>query len=319
MTRSLVLAEQRRGALREVSLEVLSAARLLPGEVVATLLPGGAPEIAEELARRAARVIHARDEALEDYDPALWVSLVRGVAAAENIDAVVLPHSYRGMDLAGRLAAALDWPVLTDATALALEQGRPVATRMAFGGRVQARVGLPAGAPFVLTVRPTAFPAAEPLEAPGVVEPLSGLARVDGSGVRFIEFVEEPSGETDITQADLIVSVGRGIGDRENISLASDLADALGGTLACSRPIVDRGWLPRSRQVGTSGKSVRPKVYLALGISGAFQHVAGMKGAGRVIAVNRDRHAPVFKAADWGYAGDLLALLPELIKAAREG
>jgi len=139
-----------------------------------------------------------------------------------------------------------------------------------------------------------------------------------GGGLRFIDFVEEAAEGADITSAELIVSVGRGIGDRENLALAEELAEALGGTLACSRPIVDRGWLPRSRQVGTSGKSVRPKVYLALGISGAFQHVAGMKGAGRVIAVNRDPHAPIFKAADWGFAGDLFAIVPELIKAARE-
>ena len=111
--------------------------------------------------------------------------------------------------------------------------------------------------------------------------------------------------------------MGRGIGEEENVALAAELADALGGALACSRPIVDRGWLPRGRQVGTSGRTVRPKVYLALGISGAFQHVAGMKGAGRVIAINRDRHAPIFKAADQGFVGDLFEIVPELIRLAR--
>jgi len=189
---------------------------------------------------------------------------------------------------------------------------------MPFGGRVQARVALPAGEPFVLSVRPTAFPAAPPLEAPGVIERIGPPALPARAGGRFLEYVEEAAEGPDITQSDLIVSIGRGIGEEENVALAAELAEALGGALACSRPIVDRGWLPRSRQVGTSGRTVRPRLYLALGISGAFQHVAGMKGAGRVIAVNRDRHAPVFKAADWGYVGNLFDIVPELIRLARE-
>ena len=188
---------------------------------------------------------------------------------------------------------------------------------MIFGGRVEARVALPAGEPFVLSVRPTAFPAAPPLESPGLVEPLPPLPAPVEAGVRFLEYVEEPAEGPDITQAEILVSVGRGIGEEENVGMAAELAELLGGALACSRPIVDRGWLPRSRQVGTSGRTVRPRVYLALGISGAFQHVAGMKGAGRVIAVNRDRHAPIFKAADWGFVGNLFDIVPELIQAVR--
>lgn len=318
MSRCLVLAEQRRGSLREVSLEALTAARRLPGERVGTLLPGGPGSVAQELARHAERVLHADWPGLAHYDPAVWVFVIRAVVAAERVDAVVLPHSYQGMDLAGRLAAALDWPLVTDATGIAVEEGRPVATRMVFGGRVEARVGLPAGAPFVLSLRPTAFPAAEPLESPGAVEPLPPVAAVPDGGVKFVEFVEDAAAGEDITQAEIVVSVGRGIGEQENLALVTELAEALGGSLACSRPIVDRGWLPRSRQVGTSGRTVRPKVYVALGISGAFQHVAGMKGAGRVIAINRDRHAPVFKVADWGFVGNLFDIVPELIQLARE-
>lgn len=318
MSRSLVLAEQRRGSLREVSLEALAAAQRLPGEPVGTLLPGGPGDVAHELARYSRRVLHADAAELEHYDPAVRTSLIRSVIEAEGAEAVVLPHSYRGMDLAGRLAAALDWPLLTDATGIAVEEDRPVATRMLFGGRVEARVALPAGQPFVLSVRPTAFPAAPPLESPGSVEPFAPPPGQVEAAVRSLGYVEEEAEGPDITQAEVVVSVGRGIGEEENVALAAELAEALGGALACSRPIVDRGWLPRSRQVGTSGRSVRPRIYLALGISGAFQHVAGMKGAGRVIAINRDRHAPVFKAADQGYVGNLFDIVPELIRLARD-
>jgi electron transfer flavoprotein alpha subunit len=304
--------------LRDVSLELLSAALEIPAKPIGALLHGGPADVARELARYSERVIHAEVAEATDHDPALRADLVRSVIEAEEAEAVVLPHSYLGMDLAGRLAAVLDWPLLTDVTGIGLEQDRPVATRMLFGGRVEARVALPAGVPFLLSVRPTAFPAAGPLESPGEIEALRPSPPPVQPGVRFLEYVEETTEGPDITQAEILVSVGRGIGEEENIKLAAELAEALGGTLACSRPIVDRGWLPRSRQVGTSGRTVRPRVYLALGISGAFQHVAGMKGAGRVIAINRDRHAPVFKAADWGVVGDLFDVVPELTRLARE-
>jgi electron transfer flavoprotein alpha subunit len=319
MSRALVLAEQRKGALREVTLEAIGAARALPdSDVTALLIGSGTAALAEELARYAPRVLHLDDAAHEHYEPALWTVAIQGLVEREDFGAIVLPHSYHGMDLAGRLAIALDRPLVTDVTAIAQADGRFVATRLVYGGRVAARVALPAGEPFILSVRPTAFEAAEPLAGAGTVESVESVAPPPGAGVSFVDYVEEAAGDEDITQADVIVSVGRGIGEEEKIELVAELALALGGTLACSRPVVDRGWLPRSRQVGTSGKTIRPKVYLAVGISGAFQHVAGMKGATRVIAVNRDAHAPIFKAADYGVVGDLFEIVPALTEAAKK-
>jgi electron transfer flavoprotein alpha subunit len=315
----MVLAEHRQGALREVSLEALGAARSLRGDDMAVLLIGqGMEGPAAELARHAPRVLRLDDEAHAHYEPALWTAALSGVVERESCDVVVLPHSYHGMDLAGRLAVALDWPLLTDVTGIHVEDGRVVATRMVYGGRVESRVAVPADRPFVVSVRPTAFAAAEPLPSPGTVERVAPDPAPESVGVRFVEYVEEVAGDEDITQAEIVVSAGRGIGDEENVEMMAELARALGGVLACSRPIVDRGWLPRTRQVGTSGRTVRPKVYLAVGISGAFQHVAGMKGANRVIAINRDRHAPIFKSADYGVVGDLFEIVPALVKAVKE-
>jgi electron transfer flavoprotein alpha subunit len=318
MSRYLVLAEHRKGALRDISLETLAAAGRLGGEALGAVLPGGDGGIAEDLARHCPRVLHIDDDAHEHYEPAVRAAALAAAVSREGADALVLPHSYHGMDLAGRLAALLGWPLVTDVTGLALDCGRITATRMVFGGRVESRVALPAGSPALITVRPTAFPAAEPLGSPGVVEPTPSAHQVTGRTVRFLELVEEAAEGEDITQADVVVAVGRGVGEQENIEMVAELAQALGGVLACSRPIVDRGWLPRSRQVGTSGRTIRPKVYVAVGISGAFQHVAGMKGAGRVIAVNRDPHAPIFQSADYGIVGDLFQIVPELTRSARE-
>lgn len=319
MSRVLVLAEHRKGALREVSFEALSAARLLPGaEVTAVVMGKGVEALAGEVARHAPRVLHVDDDNHASYEPAVWTTTLAGLVSREKIDAVLLPHSYHGMDLAGRLAATLDWPLATDVTALEESEGRVVAQRMVYGGRVAARVAMPAGQPFIVSVRPTAFEPAALLDQAGQVEQVAPGAETVGAGVRFVEYVEEAAGDVDISQAMVIVSVGRGIGEEENLEMVSELAEALGGALACSRPVVDRGWLPRSRQVGTSGKTIRPKVYLAVGISGAFQHVAGMKGAGRIIAINKDSHAPIFKVADYGIVGDLHNIIPAVTQAARE-
>jgi electron transfer flavoprotein alpha subunit len=319
MRRFLALAEHRQGVLRDVSLEVLAAARSLPqAEGAAVLLGSGTQEMAERLARYTPRVLHLDHESHAHYEPTIWTSKLVDLVGREDVDVVVLPHSYHGMDLAGRLAGTLNWPLVTDVTRLSKGEDRLVASRMVFGGRVEAQVAIPADGPVILSVRPTAFPAPEELAAPGTVEAASTTQDVDGKLVGFLEYVEEASEDVDISQAEIVIAVGRGIGEEENLALVNDLADALGGVVACSRPIVDRGWLPRSRQVGTSGRSIRPKVYIAVGISGAFQHVAGMKGAGRVIAVNRDAHAPIFKAADYGIVGDLLEVVPELTKKVRE-
>jgi electron transfer flavoprotein alpha subunit len=318
MSRVLAVAEHRKGALREVSLEVVSAARAVPGaEVTAAILGSGSRPLAEEVARSAPRVLSLDSPELAHYTPGPFAAALRDVVTREGFDVVILPHSYHGMDLAGRLAVTLDGPLATDLTWFEVAEDGVTGTRLVYGGRIQARLSLAADRPVLLSIRPTAFPAAEPLDAPGPVEDVAAGAAAEGPAVRFLEYLEEAAGEVDITQAEVVVAVGRGVGEEENLEMMQGLADALGGVLACSRPIVDRGWLPRDRQVGTSGKSVRPRVYVACGISGAFQHVAGIKASGRIIAINRDPHAPIFKVADYGIVGDLASIVPALTEAAR--
>ncbi len=318
MTRVLVLAEHRRRELREVTLEMIRAAEAFPGAESTVVVPGAAAApLAEALAPFAARVLLLDHPLLDAYSPPEYAAALRQVVEREDPEVVLLPHSYRGMDLAGRLAAVLHRPFVTDAVGIRPGDGGLEIDRQVYGGRVHCRLVLPPGEPVVLSVRPTTFPAAEPRGSPGAVEAFRPEGLPEAPAVRFLEYVEEAAGEVDITQAEVIVAAGRGIGEEENLALVRELADALGGVLACSRPIVDRGWLPRSRQVGTSGRAVRPKVYVAVGISGAFQHVAGMAGAGRVIAINRDPNAPIFKVADYGVVGDLFRVVPAIVEAAR--
>ena len=164
----------------------------------------------------------------------------------------------------------------------------------------------------MITVRSGAFPVLEKEPLPGEIVSVPSPLTDEGLAKRFLQYVEAVVGEVDITQADILVSVGRGIKDAENIPIVKELADALGGALACSRPVVDKKWLPKDRQVGTSGKTVKPKVYIAIGISGAFQHVAGMKNAGTIIAVNKDPKAPIFSVARYGIVADLFKIVPVL-------
>jgi electron transfer flavoprotein alpha subunit len=185
-------------------------------------------------------------------------------------------------------------------------------TRQLYGGKVNATVSFLKKGPYMVTVRAGAFPVLEKGALPGEMVKLPSPLTDEGLARRFLQYVEAAVGEVDITQADILVSIGRGIKEADNIPLVKEFADAIGATLSCSRPVVDKKWLPKDRQVGTSGKTVKPKVYIAIGISGAFQHVAGMKGAGTVIAINKDPKAPIFGVATYGIVADLFKIVPVL-------
>jgi electron transfer flavoprotein alpha subunit len=217
-----------------------------------------------------------------------------------------------GMDFAPSLAAHLKMPLATDCIGIEVEGETCSVTRQLYGGKINASVSFVKQGPYVASLRPGAFPVLEknPLAGEIVSHP-SPLAD-EGLARRFLQYVEAAVGEVDITQADILVAVGRGIKEAANIPLVKEFADAIGGVLACSRPVVDKKWLPKGCQVGTSGKTVRPKVYIAIGISGAFQHVAGMKGAGTVIAINKDPKAPIFNVAQYGIVADLFKIVPVL-------
>jgi electron transfer flavoprotein alpha subunit len=191
------------------------------------------------------------------------------------------------------------------------------AIRKMYSDKVSARIGFRGAKNCLITVRPGSFPAEIDAAYDGEVISVPSPLTTEIQARKFVEFLEAAAGEVDITRADILVSVGRGIGDAENIPLAEALAQALGATLSCSRPVVDKKWLPKERQVGTSGKTVKPKVYIALGISGAFQHVAGMKNSGTIIAVNKDPKAPIFNFAQYGIVDDLFKVLPALTEKAK--
>ena len=314
-----VIAEHRNGELREVTGELVAAARALgAGPVTAVVLggPGETEAPAAGLPAGIDRVVRVEHESLAGFNGVAVAAALERMATRERPAVVLGAHSAAGMDWAPALAAGLGAPVATDVLSLQRDDGGFLAVRTVYAGKLQARVRLAQAPTVVVTLQPGAAEAAAgSAEVPAETEAAEVPAEV---GRRLVEWIQEAAGEVDITQADVLVSVGRGIGDPEDLDVARELAEALGATLSCSRPVVDLGWLPKERQVGISGKTVKPKVYIALGISGAFQHVTAMKDAGLILAVNKDPKAPIFRVAHYGIVGDLFKVVPELTKAVRE-
>lgn len=297
------------GELRPSASQVVAAARQIAGDgsVTALVSGTGAAAAAERVGfsgvERAVVVESGRSDPMPVFAEQVAVAVARECAA----DAVVLSHGPEGMSVAPAIAMALDGPLVTGVTALREDAGEIVATRAMYGGKVSADFALPAGSTGVLTLQPGAFAAAEPGGQPRI-ETAAGEA----AGYESLGFVEPEAADVDIARADLLVSVGRGIGDEENVEPMQRLAAAMGGELGASRPLVDAGWVAPSRQVGQSGRTVKPKVYLAFGISGAVQHLAGIREAGTVIAINTDAEAPIFRLADYGVVADALEVAEHL-------
>lgn len=307
----LAVAEHRRGELRGVSKEVITAACELAndigGETHVTIVGGTVERFADELNRDGVDAVHVVEYG-EEYNNDVTSQAVVALAGDLDADVVVAPNTVNGLDYAPAVASVMDVPLVTDAITLGAN-GALSATREMYGSKVETMVSVPL--PAVVTIRPGEWPAAG-----GVGDATIETADVsiDESAIRstVTGYQEAGGGDVDITDADVLVSVGRGIGEEENLDLIRDLADALGATISASRPVVDNGWLPRNRQVGQSGKTVTPDLYIAIGISGAVQHVAGMKNAGTIVAINNDPDAPIFDIADYGVVGDLFDVVPAL-------
>lgn len=232
---------------------------------------------------------------------------------------VLVPHDTFGMDLSPGLSIKLDVAFLSDVVDIeALEGAALKIVRQEYGGAVSTRVSCDISGGVVINVRPGAFKAEEGGSAAGQVVDKSAEAGDLSCGRHFIEIVEAEVGDVDITKSDVLVSVGRGIEDEENLEIAEELAEAMGAVVSCSRPIVDAKWMEKSRQVGTSGQTVKPKVYMALGISGSFQHLGGLKGTPFIIAVNKNSKAPIFQIADVGVVDDILEFVPDLTEKIQE-
>jgi electron transfer flavoprotein alpha subunit len=314
----LVVAEEQAGHLNRASLEVVAAAQALGGPVTIVLPGTGAsPALGELAAADVAEVVALDHEALGTYTPGAFVAALADFITVTSPALALFPHTYQTRDYAPRLAARLGRPLVTDCTAITSDAGRVVFTRPMFQGKVSADVALDHPAPHLATMQIGAV-RADGVRRGAASAPVRVVAAaIDPGAVR--QQPEPPFRETrqavDLTQAARIVSVGRGIKDQDHVALAGQLAAALGAELAASRPICDAGWLPMDRQVGSSGQTVAPRLYVALGISGAIQHIVGMKGSKTIVAINKDADAPIFEVADYGIVGDLFDVVPALIAA----
>lgn len=313
----LVIAEQRDGKLSRASWEAIAAGQQLAAgaPVVVGIAGADVTAVATDLAAAAvAEVVAVTSPALAAYTADGWVQAHAALVAAVAPTWVVLPHTYQTRDFAPALAASLDRALVTDCTAIKTLQGQVALSRPMYQGKLAADVRVLGDAPWFVTMQIGAVraDAASRGAAPAPVRTME--VAIDPSSIR--QAPEPPFQEAkhavDLSQAERIVSVGRGIKGPEHLPLAEALAAALGAELAASRPICDAGWLPMERQIGSSGQTVAPKLYVAVGISGAIQHVVGMKGARTIVAVNKDADAPIFEVADYGYAGDLFEFLPAL-------
>jgi len=313
-TQVFVFINHAAGKADDSALELLTAAQtMFPGcAPVALVMGSGATlgTVAQEMAAGFPEVWSFDQATLAYPNAELLRPLLLKVLPAQSV--VLFSHSTLGMDLAPGLSVKLGAAYLPDVVGFDANDGASLKViRQEFAGQVSAHVTCAIAQGAVVTVRSGAFRPAEPA-APGQVIDKSADAAGLTARRRFLEVVQAEAGDIDITREDVLVSVGRGIGDQENIALVEELAEAMGAAVSCSRPIVDAKWLDKARQVGTSGHTVKPKVYLALGISGAFQHMGGVKGNPFIIAVNKNPKAPIFQVANVGIVADLMDLLPEL-------
>ncbi|MFA9418242.1 electron transfer flavoprotein subunit alpha/FixB family protein [Natrinema sp. HArc-T2] len=313
MTDVLAVADHRRGDLRDVSYELITAGRELAdetgGDLQLAVISGTVDDFADKLNRDGVDAIHTVDHG-EEFNHDIYAQAVTQLYDELAPQYVLTPNSVNGLDYAPAVANELDLPIVTDTVDLEADGETLIATREMYGGKVETTTQLEGDA--VVTIRGAEWPAAEGT-GDATIEAFDADIDEDAIGSTVTGFEEVGGGDVDISEAELLVSVGRGIEEEENLEMIRDLADALDATLSSSRPIVDNGWLPKNRQVGQSGKVVTPDVYIAIGISGAVQHVAGMKGSETIVAINTDPNAPIMDIADYAIVDDLFDVVPELI------
>lgn len=322
MARQIFAYILHKGGVADDSAQELSiAARKLDPEATVTAVVGGAGEQLAKVCEQAAAIYpevwKIDNEALAYINAEVIRPMLARIIPAGAV--TLVPHEHFGMDLAPGLSIKLNAAYLPDVVGFeGLEGGRLNAVREEFSGQVSTHVSCDISAGAVITVRPGAFQPQEGQGAGGRVVDKSGEAGTAAPRRRYLETVVAEVGDVDITKSEILVSVGRGIEDQDNLEIILELAKAVGGDVSCSRPIVDAKWLEKARQVGTSGQTVKPKVYMALGISGSFQHLGGIKGAPFMVAVNKNPKAPIFQAADVGVVADILEFVPELTEKINE-
>ena len=319
----LVVAEQRDGTLNRSTWEAVvggqELAKELGKEVAVLLLGKDIKDLADEVAGKGVAVMAADDEKLADYTPDGYSAAIKQVVGKENPAYVLFSHTYMVRDYAPKLAAALGKALISDCIRYKMAGGKPVFVRQVFQGKIDADFTFEGDGPYLVSFQVGAFNA-DHLETGGSGAVQNAEVNMDSVDIRtkVLEIFEGVKQEVDLSKAERIVSVGRGIKKPENMDLIKQLAESLDAEIAASRPVCDDGWLPLDRQVGSSGQTVAPKLYFAVGISGAIQHIVGMKNSGTIVAINKDPHAPIFDIADYGVVGDLFEVLPEFIKSVKK-
>jgi electron transfer flavoprotein alpha subunit len=321
----LVVAEQREGKLNRVSFETIAAAQQIAkntGWQIEAVLPGSnIGSLANELAQKAVAKVYALEApSLAAYTSDAYVEALKHFITEKQPALVLFPHTYQVRDFAPRLALTLDRTLISDSIGYKHENGKLLFTRQMFQGKFAADVSFQGESPWLATIQIGSFRADQAESGQAPVETVA--AKEISARVTPHEVFQEAKQAVDLSQAEVIVAVGRGIKEQKNLALAEELAKALGGEVAASRPICDNGWLPLERQIGSSGQTVAPKLYFALGISGAIQHIVGMKGSRTIVAINKDPEAPIFEIADVGVVGNLFDIVPavtEEIKKAKAG
>ncbi len=274
----------------------------------------------KSLAKKVAKVYAIQSPKLEPYTPDAFSAALKQFIESKQPKLVLMPHTYQVRDFIPKLATAMGRSAITDCIGYKSEGGKLLFTRQMFQGKLAADVSFTGDAPWFVTFQNGAF-RGDKAESGASTAPIETVNAEIADGVvrnKPQEIFKEAKQAVDLTQAEIIVSVGRGIKEQKNIELAKQLAEALGGELAASRPICDSGWLPMDRQIGSSGQTVAPKLYLALGISGAIQHIVGMKGSRTIIAINKDSEAPIFEIADFAVVGNLFDIVPPLIEEVKK-
>ena len=316
----LVVTEQRQGKWNNTSFEALAAAQqiaaALSGTVSAVVIGKGLDNFASELGgKNVTEVLQVEHELLDSYTADGYCVALKQVIESAKPELVLFPHTYQVRDFAPKLAAMLGKGMIGDCIGYRNEGGKLTFVRQMFQGKTAADVTFLGAGPWFASFQSGAFRADQVAATQGGAKPVNRVAielKAEQIRTKPLELFKEAKSAVDLTQAPLIVAVGRGIKAPENIPQAEAVAKAMGAEIAASRPICDEGWLPMERQIGSSGQTVAPKLYLALGISGAIQHVVGMKGARTIVAINKDQNAPIFEIADYGVVGDIFEIMPAL-------
>jgi len=321
MSSILVVAEQRNNVLADISLQMLGKGRQLAkqaqSELQVVIVGKDVNKCVEELVRQADRVLVVKNDKLEEPAAEAYQIILASFIRERKPGIVLMGHSALAMDLIPSLSVEMGIPLATDCVDISLRNHDVLVTRSIYNGKVNALHTFTKNETVIVTGRVGEFTEEEG-DKQGQIEEIEFTFTEEFDNKVFIGYLEKEVSDIDITQADVLVSVGRGIKEQKNIQMAEELADVINGVVSCSRPIVDYGWLPSERQVGLSGKTVNPILYLGLGISGAFQHVVGMKGAKITVAINKDANAPIFSVANYGIVGDILKVVPELVKKISE-